>query len=70
MECGSLLPLLHRERFPSSVLSAVPSTVGPAKVEGSAKVEALAKQDARRKAAASPAPYTHFFWLAACRNGI
>src|ERR1035441_6157986 len=50
MECGSLLPLSDRERFPSAVLSAIVST----------KAEALAKEDAQGKAAASRrAPKRH-----------
>jgi len=53
MECGSLLPLLRRERFPSSIPSAVLSAAGPAKAEGLAGEEALATEDAESKAAAS-----------------
>ena len=53
MEAGNWLPLLDRERFPSSVLSAILSAAALAKEEGPAKAEALAKEDAESKAAAS-----------------
>lgn len=44
MEAGNWLPLLDRERFPSSVLSAILSAAALAKAEGPAKTEGLEKE--------------------------